>query len=63
MRWWRRRERERDFERELRSDLELEVAEHRNSGFSEEEAGFAARRALGNATLIQEEVREMWRWT
>src|SRR6185312_6864474 len=63
MRWWRRRERERDFERELRSDLELEVAEHRNSGFSEEEAGFAARRALGNATLIKEEVREMWRWT
>jgi hypothetical protein len=50
MRRWRRRDRELDLERELRSDLELEAAERRESGLSDEEARYAARRAFGNTT-------------
>jgi predicted permease len=63
MRWWKRKERERDLERELRSDLELEAAEQEEKGLSAEEARHAARRALGNTTYLKEEVREMWGWT
>jgi putative ABC transport system permease protein len=57
---WRRKQRDQDLERELRSDLELEAEEQRARGLSPEEARQAARRALGNATLIQENVRAMW---
>lgn len=60
--WWRRRQREQDLERELRSDLELEAEEQRGSGLSPEEARYAARRAFGNATSIKEAVRENWSW-
>ncbi len=63
MRWWRRREREQDLERELLSDLELEAEEQQNQGLSPEEARYAAQRAFGNATHVKEEVREMWSWT
>ena len=58
--FWRRRER--DLDRELRDHLELEEAEQRDRGLPPEAARFAARRALGNRTRIQEEVREMWGW-
>ncbi len=64
MRWWRRRkDRERDLDCELRSDLELEAAEQQENGLSAEEAHYAARRAFGNTTLMKEEVREMSCWT
>ncbi len=63
MRWWRRRDREEDLERELRVDLELEAAEQREKGMPAEEAHYAARRALGNIALTKEEVRHMWGWT
>ena len=59
MRWWRRKHEE-ELDRELRSDLELEAAERAESGLSPEEAQYAAKRALGNAGLIREDVREMW---
>jgi macrolide transport system ATP-binding/permease protein len=64
MRWFRRKNRERDLERELRSDLELEAAELRENGLSQEDARYAAQRALGNATRLQENMREVWiaRW-
>ena len=62
MGWWRRKQREEDLDRELRSDLELEAAEREESGLSPEEARYAAKRALGNAGLLKEEVREMWGW-
>ncbi|MBI3470514.1 MAG: hypothetical protein HY013_04075, partial [Candidatus Solibacter usitatus] len=52
MRWWRRKERERDLERELRADLDLEAAERREQGLSDDEARYAARCAFGNVTLI-----------
>src|SRR5438105_3969673 len=60
MRWWRRKEREQDLERELRLDLELEVAEQQENGLSADEARFAAQRAFGNVTLIKEDTRAMW---
>ena len=63
MRWWRHKTREQDLERELRSDLELEAAELEANGLSAEAARSAARRALGNTTLVKEEVRQMWGWT
>jgi predicted permease len=62
MRLWRKKERERDLERELRLDLELEAAEQQEKGLSEEEARYAAQRALGNTALVKERVREMWGW-
>jgi len=55
MYWKRRKQRERDLERELRSHLELEAEERQDA--------YAARRALGNTTLIQEDVRAVWGWT
>lgn len=60
MRWWQIRERDADLERELRSDLELEEEEQRETGVPPEEARNAARRAFGNTTLIREHTREVW---
>src|ERR1700681_3714835 len=54
---------ERDLERELRADLELEAEEQQNTGVSAEGAQFAARRAIGYTTLVTEDVREAWGWT
>jgi predicted permease len=62
MRWWQIRKRDADLERELRSDLELEEEEQRESGLSPQEARYAARRAFGNPTLIRERTRETWGW-
>jgi putative ABC transport system permease protein len=62
MRWWQIRRRDADLERELRSDLELEEEEQRERGLSAEEARYAARRAFGNTTLIQEQTHEVWGW-
>ena len=62
MRWWRKRRQE-DLERELYSHLDLEAAEQRENGLPEDDAHYAARRALGNTTLLKEEVRKMWGWT
>jgi predicted permease len=62
MRWWQIRKRNADLERELRSDMELEEEEQRESGLPQEEACYAARRALGNTPLIREKVHEAWGW-
>jgi hypothetical protein len=62
MRWPRRKQREDDLEREIRADLDLEIAEQQERGLSPDEARYSARRAFGNPSLIKEEVREMWRW-
>jgi predicted permease len=58
--WHRRKDREKDLERELQSHLESEAAEREDAGLLPEEARYAARRALGNATLLKENVREIW---
>jgi predicted permease len=60
MRWWRKRNREQDLERELRAHLELEAEAQQEGGLPPAEARYAARRALGNFTLIQEITREVW---
>ena len=62
MKWWQIRKRDADLERELRSDLELEEEEQRDSGESQEDSRYAARRAFGNVTLIRERTRETWGW-
>ena len=62
MKWWQIKRRHADLERELRSDLELEEDEQRESGLSPEDARYAARRAFGNATLIKEQTHEAWGW-
>lgn len=60
--FWKRRNRNADLDRELRSHLDLEAEEQRDRGLSPEEAGYAARRALGNATQIKESVYAVWHW-
>jgi macrolide transport system ATP-binding/permease protein len=54
MRFWRRKNREQELDRELLGHLELEAEEQRDV--------FAARRALGNPELIKEQVRDEWGW-
>jgi hypothetical protein len=62
-RWLTRRySRERELERELNAHLELEQQEQIDTGAPAGEAGYAARRALGNLVLIREVVREAWGW-
>jgi predicted permease len=58
-----RRKREQDLERELRSHLEAEAAERREDGLSPDDARYAAHRVFGNTTLLKETMREMWGWT
>src|SRR5438876_877013 len=58
--WKRREAREAELERELRDHLDLEAEEQREAGLSPEEAGYAARRALGNTAMIKEDVRAAW---
>jgi predicted permease len=63
MLWRRAKNREQDLERELAAHLEAEAAEQRESGLPPQEALYAARRALGNTTLLKEQTRDVWRWT
>ncbi len=60
--WWRRRQNERDLDRELKTHLDLEAEEQRDAGLPSTEASYAARRALGNRTLIKEDTRVAWGW-
>ena len=64
MKWWQIKKRDADLDRELRSDLELEQEEQRETGVSGEEARQAALRAFGNPTLIREHTRatRSWNW-
>jgi putative ABC transport system permease protein len=54
---FRRRDREKDFARELQSHLDLEAEQCQEAGLSLEESRYAARRAFGNITLVAEQVR------
>jgi macrolide transport system ATP-binding/permease protein len=58
-----RRRKEEDLEEELRFHLEEEAGEHRAEGMAEREARWAARRGLGNVTLVGENTRAAWGWT
>jgi predicted permease len=63
LQWWRERQRKED---ELREELEFHLDEEREAlradGLTPEEAAWAARRDLGNATLVQEDTRATWSW-
>jgi len=63
MRCWRRKTREHDLDRELRSHLDLETEEQRELGLSSEDARYAAQRGFGNMALVKEDVRVIWGWT
>jgi len=61
--WWTRRQKEQK-EKDLREELEFHLSEEANEreacGLSRDEARAAARRDLGNVTLLQEETRALW---
>ena len=59
---WQIRKRNADLDREIRSDLDLEEEEQRETGLTPEEARDAARRAFGNTVLIRERTSEAWGW-
>ena len=62
MNFFRRKRREHDLDREIHSHLEAEAAEQKERGLTPDESRYAARRALGNATLLKEDTRAMWGW-
>src|ERR1700758_4389492 len=51
-----------DLDREIRSHLDLETEEQRESGLGENDARVAASRAFGNATRVKEDTRAAWGW-
>ena len=53
---------EADLREELRLHVELERERLRDTGVPDGEAARAARRRLGNATLIRERTRDVWGW-
>jgi putative ABC transport system permease protein len=59
MRWFRREKWDAERARELDAHLEIETAENVTRGMPAEEARLAARRKLGNRTLIREEIYRM----
>ncbi|MPY91008.1 MAG: FtsX-like permease family protein [Luteitalea sp.] len=61
--WFWQDVREQELDRELRTHLDLETEEQRESGLREREADYAARRALGNMALVKEDTRAVWTWT
>src|SRR5690242_15087410 len=58
-RFFRRRYWDRERSRELQAYIEIETSENIARGMTPEEAGYAARRKLGNATRIREEIYRM----
>ena len=61
--WWMQRRRR---EAELREELEFHIDEEADArqadGLPSEQARLAARRDLGNVTLLREETRTLWSW-
>jgi predicted permease len=61
--WWRERRRK---EQQLREELEFHLAqeaeERQAGGLPADQARRAARRDLGNVTLVQEDTRTLWTW-
>ncbi len=62
--WWlQRRRKETELHDELQFHLAEEINERQADGLSAEEAVRAARRDLGNVTLLREDARTLWTWT
>jgi putative ABC transport system permease protein len=65
MNWWplfSRRRRERELDEEIQAHLAMAKRDRTERGESPQSAELAARRELGNRTLVQEVTREMWGW-
>lgn len=62
--WWvQRRQKEDELREELQFQVEEEADERRSDGVSEDQAMRAARVALGNVTMLREDIRTLWTWT
>ena len=62
--WWAKRRRKDDELRdELQFHLDEEAEERQADGAPKDEARWAARRDLGNVTLLHERTRALWTWT
>ncbi|MFY9939706.1 MAG: permease prefix domain 1-containing protein, partial [Silvibacterium sp.] len=59
---FRRRNLYRDLAEEMREHIEEKTEQLMREGMSREEAVHAARRAFGNATVIEERGCEVWQW-
>ena len=61
--WWmQRRRKEHQLREELQFHLAEEADERQANGLPADQARLAARRDLGNATLVQEDARTLWTW-
>lgn len=58
-----RRRKEDELREELQFHLDEEAEQRRADGLTQDQARWAARRDLGNVTLLQENTRAMWSWT
>jgi hypothetical protein len=57
---WRRNEESRGLREEMELHLELRARKLHQAGFTPAEAGFAARRQFGNATVYQDQISALW---
>ena len=60
--FFRRRDLYNDLTEEMHEHLEEKTEQFIREGMSREEAEFAARRAFGNPTLLEQHSREVWQW-
>src|SRR2546428_3301130 len=60
---FRRRQRERDLDDEIRFHLDQEARLRRDTGTAPEAAAIEARRDFGSVALVKEVTRAMWTWT
>jgi predicted permease len=60
--WLRLRTREDELREEIEFHREMKRQELEREGLPQDEARFAARRAMGNATLAREDARAVWIW-
>jgi macrolide transport system ATP-binding/permease protein len=58
-----RRRKEEELREELQFHLDEEAGQSQARGLAEQQAQWAARRELGNVTLVQENTRSAWGWT
>lgn len=58
-----RRQIDSDLAEEIRQHMEEKIDELMAAGMPRKEAELAARRAFGNVTRLEEQGREVWRWT
>src|SRR6266852_698489 len=64
LRWLtQRRSKEAELREELQFHLDEEADQRQAEGLAEVEARWAARRELGNLTLVREDTRATWGWT